>query len=113
MLDKVILAAAGARIHVHSDAGVRFTPFDRPDLSLRAAAVGTGMSPVAAIRAMTSTAADMLGLTDVVGTLRPGRRADLLVVAGDPSRDLSAIRSVVGVWRDGRQVVGERIADRV
>ena len=105
MRDKVALAAAGARVHVHSDAGVRFTPFDRPDLSLRAAAVGTGMRAVSAIAAMSSVAADVLGLGSVVGSLRPGLRADLLVVEGDPAADLRAIRDVRSVWRNGVEVV--------
>jgi imidazolonepropionase-like amidohydrolase len=101
MRDKTALIAAGARVHVHSDAGVRFTPFDRPDLSLRVAAIGTGMSPIAAIAAMTGVAADILGLGDEIGSLRPSLRADLLVVEGDPSADLAAIRRVRAVWRDG------------
>jgi imidazolonepropionase-like amidohydrolase len=105
MADKVVLAGAGARIHVHSDAGVRFTAFDRPDLSLRAAAIGMGMRPVAAIAAMTSVAAHVLGLGGVVGSLRSGLHADLLIVDGDPSVDLRAIHAVRGVWRDGRAVV--------
>ncbi|MGH4023989.1 MAG: amidohydrolase family protein [Pseudonocardiaceae bacterium] len=66
--------------------------------------VDAGLSPRAALIAATSTAAEALH-ADHIGTISPGRAADLLVVAGDPLADISAVRSVQLVLRDGRVVV--------
>ena len=64
--------------------------------------VDSGLSPLEAITAATGTAAAFLYRSDEFGTLRPGLKADLVVLRGDPSRDISAIRSVervmVGGW---------------
>lgn len=55
-----------------------------------------------AIRAATVNAARLLGLDGEIGTLEPGRRADLLAVAGNVIVDLSALREPVLVMRGGR-----------
>ncbi len=47
--------------------------------------------PLAVLRAATSAAADLLGMTGELGTLRPGALADLVVVEGDPLTDISAV----------------------
>jgi imidazolonepropionase-like amidohydrolase len=39
-----------------------------------------------------------------IGAVRPGLRADLVAVAGDPARDPMAFRRVIRVWKDGRLV---------
>jgi imidazolonepropionase-like amidohydrolase len=55
----------------------------------------------------TSNAADLLGLVDEVGALKPGLGADLVVCNGDPLRDLTALSdpdNVVMVVKDGRVV---------
>ena len=44
-------------------------------------------------------------MDDRVGTLEPGRFADILAVDGDPLQDISAIRRIVGVFKDGRRFV--------
>ena len=63
--------------------------------------VGLGASPMQAIRFGTAAAAEVLGLAGEIGALERGRRADLLVVGGDPSRDIEALRQVRLVLRDG------------
>ncbi|HEY6787432.1 MAG TPA: amidohydrolase family protein [Trebonia sp.] len=65
--------------------------------------VGSGLAPAEALRGATSLAAATFGLTDR-GVIAPGRRADLVLVDGDPTRDISASRNIRGVWIGGRQV---------
>jgi imidazolonepropionase-like amidohydrolase len=63
--------------------------------------VEAGATPAQALRYGTSAAADLLGLGDELGTLEPGKRADLLAVAGDPLQDVAALREVRMVVRCG------------
>jgi imidazolonepropionase-like amidohydrolase len=65
--------------------------------------VAAGLTPAAALRGATSLAASTFGLSDR-GVIAPGRRADLVLVDGDPTRDISATRSIRGVWIGGRRV---------
>jgi imidazolonepropionase-like amidohydrolase len=62
--------------------------------------VAAGLTPVEALTAATSTPARMFGLLDR-GRIAPGLRADLLLVAGDPSIDITTTRAIVYVWRNG------------
>ena len=67
--------------------------------------VESGLSPLEALTAATGTAAAFLYRGDEFGTLRPGLKADLVVLRGDPSRHITAIRSVQrvmvgGAWID-------------
>jgi imidazolonepropionase-like amidohydrolase len=66
--------------------------------------VESGLSPLEAITAATGTAAAFLYRSDEIGTLRPGLEADLVVLRGNPSRDISAIRSVERVMVGGRWI---------
>jgi imidazolonepropionase-like amidohydrolase len=93
----------GVRFTLHSDAGVRLTPIDRFDLGLRTAQIELGLTPSEVLQAVTSTAATALGLSDR-GILTPGKRADLLVVEGDPLRDLAFLGRVRAVMKEGRWV---------
>ncbi len=92
---------AGVRHTVHSDAGVRQTPFGEFWLCLAAMVQELGVTPLAAIHAATAAPAALLGWGDRLGTLAPGRRADILVVHGDPSERIEALASVLAVYRDG------------
>lgn len=65
--------------------------------------VKAGLSPVEALRGAGSLAADTFGLADR-GVVEPGRRADLVLVGGDPTADISATRGIRGVWIGGRRV---------
>jgi len=60
-----------------------------------------GMSPMDAIQAATSRAADMLDMTGDIGVIAPGAYADVVAVNGDPIRDISILKNVVFVMKDG------------
>lgn len=63
-----------------------------------------GLSGPDALASSMSGAADSIGMGDVAGRLTPGRAADVLVVRGDPSRDLTALWDVADVYQDGARV---------
>ena len=67
---------------------------------------GVGLANEAILIAATRTAARVIGMGDVVGTVTVGKRADVLIVDGDPVEDLAALRSTVAVLKDGRVVHG-------
>jgi imidazolonepropionase-like amidohydrolase len=62
-----------------------------------------GLDPLAAVRAATAEAADLLGVPDR-GVLRQGARADVLAVQGDVAADVRALGRVAAVFQDGRRV---------
>jgi imidazolonepropionase-like amidohydrolase len=88
------------RLVVSSDAGPFDCQFGRMHYGLELAAQG-GMSPMQAIRSMTAVAAEACGVAALVGTLEPGKCADLLVVRGDPLADLARMSDVLAVFKDG------------
>jgi hypothetical protein len=63
--------------------------------------VEAGFTPLAAIHIATSNGAEFLGQLDKVGTLAPGKIADLVVIHGDPSANISDIEKVEMVFKDG------------
>ncbi len=69
-----------------------------------------GMTPLAAIRAATTVAAELMGWSDIVGSLAPGRWADLVAVEGDPLADISVLERPAAVVKAGR-LVAPRITD--
>jgi len=72
--------------------------------------VRAGLTPLDAIAASTRDAACLCGIGDETGTLEIGKEADLLIVRGDPSSDVSVLRDrrrILGVIRAGRFLKGE------
>lgn len=59
-----------------------------------------GFSPAEALRAAPGKSAGLFHLKDR-GVLEAGRRADLLLVRGEPTRDMDASRDILGVWLEG------------
>jgi imidazolonepropionase-like amidohydrolase len=99
------LLESGVAFLLHTDAGVRQTPFGVSLIyGVRAAELELGLRPVECLRAVTKQAAAALGLFDR-GVLQPGKRADVVVVAGQPWRDLSALHQVQAVWCGGVRCV--------
>jgi imidazolonepropionase-like amidohydrolase len=64
-----------------------------------------GLSPMAAIKAATSVAAECLMIQTRTGAIRPGLEADLIIVERDPTADLEALRNVLFVVNDGKIVI--------
>src|ERR1700716_1881516 len=60
-----------------------------------------GMTPMQALRSATSMAAELLGWKDKVGTVEPGKWADIVAVSGDPLKDLSELSRVKFVMKGG------------
>jgi len=61
-----------------------------------------GMTPMQAIQAATSNAADLLGHANELGSIKVGKYADLIAVSGDPLKDISLLERVEFVMKDGR-----------
>ncbi len=99
----------GAPFIISSDAGVRFTHFQDFSQSLEVAVLALGLTPMEAIVAATCTAAQALGLEDQVGTIEVGKRADLVLVDGDPLADIRAIGRVRWVIRQGQVAARDRL----
>jgi imidazolonepropionase-like amidohydrolase len=89
------------RLVVSTDAGPGDTRFGRLNLALEVAVEG-GVTPTQAIEAATRVAAESCGIAATVGTLEPGKEADVLAVAGDAAADIHALRRPLAVYRAGR-----------
>jgi len=60
-----------------------------------------GMTPAQAIRSATMTAAELLGMQEQIGSIEPGKMADIVAVPGDPLKDVSALEKVNFVMKGG------------
>ena len=69
--------------------------------------VERGMTPAAAIVATSRTAAELLGVADELGTIESGKRADLVVVDGDPLEVDKLPDRIESVWKDGTLAVSK------
>lgn len=83
-----VARAAGVRICSGSDVLASMQPFKAMELSLKAAVLGAHH----AILSATRTNAELFGLADEIGTVEVGKRADLILVAGQPLDDLAALQ---------------------
>jgi imidazolonepropionase-like amidohydrolase len=66
--------------------------------------VKLGLTPLQAIQAATVNAADLLGWSDKVGTIEPGKWADIIAVDGDPLQDVRTLERVKFVMKGGEVV---------
>lgn len=90
---------AGVKIAFGTDAGVSKHGRNADEFELM---VKHGMTPATAIQAATVNAADLLGLSSEIGSLEPGKSADLIAVAGDPLQDVKVLKQVGLVMRAGK-----------
>ncbi len=98
------MISQGARFIGGSDCGWADYPFAQFHAELKAL-VDAGLSHSQAIVAGTRDAADAVGILNEVGTVEPGKQADLLLVKGDPTRDIEDLANVVAVFQAGARVV--------
>jgi imidazolonepropionase-like amidohydrolase len=97
------LKAAGVRILAGTDCSNPGTAHGASLHRELALLVAAGLKPTEALAAATSITADAFGLADR-GRIAPGRRADLLLVEGDPTVDIDATRKIAGVWKQGHAI---------
>ena len=94
---------AGVKVAMGTDSGV--TPHGENLLELQLMAEG-GMSPEAVLRATTATAAELMGVDGDSGTIEEGKRADLVVVDGDPFSFEDFRQRICAVFQAGSLVSG-------
>lgn len=95
------LVPRGIRIAFGTDAGVSKHGRNADEFELM---VANGMTPTAALVAATVNAADLLGLSDQIGTIAPGKSADIIAVASDPIADVTVLKDVDFVMARGEVV---------
>jgi imidazolonepropionase-like amidohydrolase len=91
--------AAGVKMSFGTDAGVCAYGTSGKQFAFM---VKYGMTPMQAIQAATSNAADLLGHSSEFGSIKPGKYADIIAVAGDPLADISLLEKVKFVMKDGK-----------
>ena len=110
------LAALGLtdRMSFGSDAGPFDTEFGHPDYSVTLARMA-GLSEIDSIRVVTLNAARAIGIDEVAGSIEVGKRADMILVRGDPLADAAVLAFPTWVMKGGEMVFGEpsAAADRM
>jgi imidazolonepropionase-like amidohydrolase len=91
--------AAGVKMAFGTDAGV--CPYGTSGKQF-VFMVKYGMTPMQAIQAATSNAADLLGHSDEIGSIKAGKDADIIAVAGDPISDIRLLEDVKFVMKAGK-----------
>ena len=89
---------AGVKIAFGTDSGVSYHGENAKEFLYM---VEGGMAPMAAIQSATKVAAELLGIEDALGTIEVGKTADIIAVKGNPIKDISALRDVVFVMKNG------------
>lgn len=97
----------GVKIALGTDAAVYPHGNNALEFVLMAA---DGMTPAQSLRAGTSVGAELLGLQTKVGTLEPGKLADIVAVPGNPLNDIKATQSVLFVMKEGVVYRNDRAA---
>ncbi|HTB19273.1 MAG TPA: amidohydrolase family protein [Bryobacteraceae bacterium] len=101
--------ALGVKIALGTDAAV----YPHGDNALEFAfMVADGMTPAQALMAGTTSAAELLGLKDKIGALKPGMLADVVAVPGNPLENIKQTQSVIFVMKDGAILRNDRAVPR-
>ena len=93
---------AGVKMSFGTDAGVCPYGMNAKQFSFM---VRYGMTPMQAIQAATSSAADLLGHSNELGSIKPGKYADIIAVSADPLQDIRALEDVKFVMKNGKVYV--------
>ena len=97
----------GVKIGMGTDAAVYPHGLNAHEIAIY---VSLGMTPLQAIQTATINDADLLGWSDKVGTLEPGKWADIIAVDGDPLQDITTLQRVKFVMKGGDVVKNEYTA---
>jgi len=98
---------AGVKVAFGTDAGV----YPHGDNAKQFAfMVRYGLSPMQAIQSATLWAADLLGKKDAIGSIRPGKYADIVAVEGDPIANITTLEHVSFVMKEGKVYKGEGLS---
>ena len=97
----------GVRISFGTDAAVFPHGQNAKEFALMA---GLGMAPVDTLKAATSSDAELLGISEKVGTLEKGKLADAIAMPGDPTVDITATERVSFVMKEGKIIRNGRPA---
>jgi imidazolonepropionase-like amidohydrolase len=89
---------AGVKLAFGTDAGVCAYGTSAKQFAFM---VKYGMTPMEAIQSATSAAADLIGRSSQFGSIRPGKYADVVAVAGDPLKDVGVLENLQFVMKDG------------
>ncbi len=95
--------SAGVKIATGTDSGGSFARHGDIAREVQLM-VHAGMSPSGALEASTRLAADLLGIQDLTGSVEVGKRADMVLIDGDPYSDPGALKNVWAVFQEGRHV---------
>ena len=100
---------SGVKFAAGSDMGWYFPGKTRGQASVSRFPVlhQAGMTSLDVIRAITTNAAEMLGWRDRIGSVEPGKFADLIAVAGDPIADITELERVRFVMKGGNVIKNE------
>src|ERR1700733_6749313 len=90
---------AGVKLSFGTDAGV--CPYDR-SINQFAFMVKYGMTPMQAIQSATTSAADLLGKSEILGSIDPGKYADIVAAPDNPLDDIRAIEHITFVMKEGK-----------
>ena len=90
---------SGVKIAFGTDAGVY--PHGKNYIEFQYM-VEAGMPPMKAIKAATTSAADLLGMSDKIGSLEKGKSADIIAIDGDPLQDIKTMKNVTFVMKEGK-----------
>ena len=94
------IANASVRVALGSDSFCGFGKFGENTIVEAERSAAAGIAPQAILKMATKDAAEHLG-TDAFGTIAPGKLADLILVDGDPTKNISALRNVLVVIKNG------------
>ena len=108
-IGRLVDMGLGGQIVAGTDAGCYDFSFGHIDYALHLMVAG-GMSPMSAIMAATSISARACGVDDQVGSLEPGKVADIVLVRGDPLADIDRAGDVEAVFQRGSQISGQLLA---
>jgi imidazolonepropionase-like amidohydrolase len=101
------IADAGVRVALGSDTFCGYGKFGENTIVEAERSSAAGIAPEKVLKMATKDAAEHLG-TDALGTVATGKLADLLLLDGDPTADITALRQVVMVMKGGAILIDKK-----